>query len=246
MRRIFVEPEAIQGQRLEITGELVHHLGTVLRLSAGEKIAVCCGDGKIYQAELQDFGRDKISGEIFAETAAEQETKTAVHLFQGMPKGDKLELIIQKCTELGITKIIPLNTQRAVVKIEANKAQKKQERWQKIALEASQQSKRITVPEVSLPLTWKEAVREMQEGLTIVLWEDEDKTTLRQVLEELENVPQQINLVIGPEGGLTAEEVAELQAQGAYCASLGKRILRTETAGLAALTMVLYHYQELG
>ena len=163
-----------------------------------------------------------------------------------MPKGDKLELIIQKCTELGITKIIPLNTQRAVVKIEANKAQKKQERWQKIALEASQQSKRITVPEVSLPLTWKEAIREMQEGLTIVLWEDEDKTTLRQVLEGLENVPQQINLVIGPEGGLTAEEVAELQAQGAYCASLGKRILRTETAGLAALTMVLYHYQELG
>lgn len=246
MRRIFVEPEAINGQRLEITGELVHHLGTVLRLTSGEKIAVCCGDGKVYQAELQEFGRDKISGEILAESAEEQETKTAVHLFQGMPKGDKLELIIQKCTELGIAKIVPMNTSRAVVKIEAGKAQKKHERWQKIALEASQQSKRITVPEVSLPLSWKEALREMQEGITIVLWEDEDKTSLRQVLEGLEGVPEQINLVIGPEGGLAEEEVAQLQAQGAYCASLGKRILRTETAGLAALTMVLYHYQELG
>lgn len=246
MRRIFVEPEAIQGQRLEITGELVHHLGTVLRLTAGEKVIACCGDGKLYEAELQEFSREAISGEILTETAVEQETKVAVHLYQGLPKGDKLELIVQKCTELGISKIVPINTQRAIVKIEANKAEKKRERWQKIALEASQQSKRITVPEIATPLSWKEALQQMQDGVTIVLWEDEQQTSLHQVLAEIKEMPAKINIVIGPEGGLAEEEVAQLRQQGAYCASLGKRILRTETAGMATLAMILYHYEDLG
>lgn len=244
MRRIFVEPSAIQGQQLWISGELVHHLGTVLRLEPGEELVACCGDGRIYYAVLEQFQRDSIRGRITAVEEEQKETEVRIRLFQGMPKGDKLELIIQKCTELGVTAIIPMTTQRTIVKLEDGKAQKKQERWQKIALEASQQSKRVTVPDIAALTPWRSAMEQMQEGTTIVLWEDEQQTGLRQVLESIQ--PGPINLVVGPEGGLTPEEVEQLQRLGAYSASLGKRILRTETAGLAALTIVRYHYHDLG
>ena len=244
MRRIFVTPEAISGKQLHITGDLAHHLGKVLRLTPGTHVTVSCGDGKLHEAELQVFERDAIEGVILSTTEDVQETAVEVVLYQGMPKGDKLELVIQKCTELGVSRVVPVETSRAVVKLDDGKARKKQERWQKIAQEASEQSKRSTVPEVTTLMSWKEALQDMQEGLTIVLWEEEQQKHLREYLGGTD--AKRINLIIGPEGGLSESEVETLLAQGAVSVSLGKRILRTETAAMTAVALVLYEFGELG
>lgn len=248
MRRFFVAPEAVQGGNVQFTGDLAHHMGKVLRLTAGEQVTVCTGDGAAYVVALQQFSKDTVSGVIVQRLEEQQETAVQVTLYQGMPKGDKLELILQKCTELGISAIIPVETSRSVVHLDSGKAAKKLERWQKIAQEASQQSKRVQVPTVGPYLQWKEFLQQLQQdtGLTIVFWEDEETQGLKQLLQQLPQKPQRINLIVGPEGGLSAEEVAQLRQAGAVSASLGKRILRTETAGMAGAAMVLYHFDELG
>lgn len=246
MRRIFVNAEALQEEQLVIEGAKAHHLGRVLRLAPGTQVIACCGDGREYLAELQLFQKDRIVGQILSESQQQQETSVAVTIYQGMPKGDKLEWIIQKCTELGVSRIVPVASRRAVVKLDPLKGQKKQERWQKIALEASQQSKRRFVPEISAPIGWSDMLEQLAaEALTIILWEEENSNGLKQILEQRE-LPEQINLVIGPEGGLDAEEVAALKHKGAISVTLGGRILRTETAGLAALSMIFYHSGDLG
>ena len=176
-----------------------------------------------------------------------QETAIEVVLYQGMPKGDKLELIIQKCTELGVSAVIPVETSRSVVHLDNSKAGKKLERWQKIAQEASQQSKRVQVPTVGPYYNWKQFLNHLsqQNGLTIVFWEDEQTQSLKALLRSQAEKPQRINLVVGPEGGLSEDEVEQLRALGAVSASLGKRILRTETAGMAGISMVMYEFDEL-
>ena len=176
------------------------------------------------------------------------ETDVELILYQGMPKGDKLELIIQKCTELGVSAVVPVETARSIVHLDSNKAAKKIERWQKIAQEASQQSKRIQVPQIGPYLQWKQFLQQIQreDGLTIVFWEDEQTQGLKALLRNQTEKPKCIQLIVGPEGGLAEDEVEQLRQLGVVSASLGKRILRTETAGMAGIAMVLYEYDELG
>lgn len=245
MRRFFVAPEAVQGDTVYFDAQLSHHMGTVLRLSVGEQVTVCAGEGLVYVVELEQFTKDAVQGRIVEQLEQQQDTNVQLVLYQGMPKGDKLELIIQKCTELGISEIIPVETSRSIVHLDSGKAAKKLERWQKIAQEASQQSKRIQVPTVNKYFTWKQCVAQLaqDEGLTLVLWEDEHTQSMKGFLRSLPQPPQKINLVIGPEGGLSEEEVLELREGGAVTVSLGKRILRTETAGMAALAMLNYEYE---
>lgn len=250
LRRFFVPPEAIEGDTVYFRGELARHIGGVLRMRAGERVAVCTGDGAVRVTELARFDRDEIVGRVVDTLARQEDTAVRVTLYQGMPKGDKLELIVQKCTELGVSAVVPVEMRRSVARLDGGKADKKTERWQKIAQEASQQSKRLQTPQVGPYLRWNDFVRraaqEMQAGgLCVVLWEDEETLGLRALLRE-SAPPEQISLVVGPEGGLAPEEVAQLRALGARSASLGPRVLRTETAGLAALSMVLYEYGELG
>lgn len=248
MRRFFVAPEAVQGDTVLFDGELAHHMGKVLRLTAGERVTACTGDGTAYVVELEQFSKTSVSGRILERLENQQETGVQVVLYQGMPKGDKLELIIQKCTELGVSAVIPVETSRSVVRLDGGKAAKKAERWQKIALEASQQAKRVQVPVIGPYLQWKPFLQQLQQddGLTIVFWEDEQTQGLKQFLQQLPQTPQKVNLIVGPEGGLSAEEVAQLRQAGAVSASLGKRILRTETAGMLGVGLVLYQFAELG
>lgn len=251
MRRFFVTTDAVQNGIVQFDTELAHHMGKVLRLSAGEQVTVSTGDGTAYLVELEQFSKDAVTGRILEQMDHLQETNIEVVLYQGMPKGDKLEWIIQKCTEIGVSRIIPVEMSRSVVHLDSNKAAKKLERWQKIAQEASQQSKRIQVPTVGPYYTWKQFLQQLEQeteqelGLTIVFWEDEQTQSLKALLRNQQEKPQRINLVVGPEGGLSEEEVAALRALGAVSASLGKRILRTETAGMAGLSMILYEFDEL-
>ncbi|MBQ2777273.1 MAG: 16S rRNA (uracil(1498)-N(3))-methyltransferase [Peptococcaceae bacterium] len=247
MRRFFVAPEAVQDDIVQFDAELARHMGKVLRLTAGEQVTVSTGGSTAYLVELTEFQKDAVTGRILERMENLQETAIEVVLFQGMPKGDKLELIIQKCTELGVSAVVPVETSRSVVHLDSGKAAKKLERWQKIAQEASQQSKRVQVPTVGPYYNWKQFLQHLSEqnGLTIVFWEDEQTQSLKALLRSQAEKPQRINLVVGPEGGLSEEEVEQLRALGAVSASLGKRILRTETAGMAGISMVMYEFDEL-
>ena len=247
MRRFFVAPEAVQDDIVQFDAELARHMGKVLRLTAGEQVTVSTGGSTAYLVELTEFQKDAVTGRILERMESLQETAIEVVLFQGMPKGDKLELIIQKCTELGVSAVVPVETSRSVVHLDSGKAAKKLERWQKIAQEASQQSKRVQVPTVGPYYNWKQFLQHLSEqnGLTIVFWEDEQTQSLKALLRSQAEKPQRINLVVGPEGGLSEEEVEQLRALGAVSASLGKRILRTETAGMAGISMVMYEFDEL-
>ncbi len=247
MRRFFVAPEAIKDDQLVIDGDLAHHISRVLRMAVGEEAEFAAGDGRLFVGRLAEMTKTEVLVELLSQKAAPADTQVQVTLYQGLPKGDKLELIIQKCTELGAAKIVPVMTKRSVVRLDAAKGAKKAERWQKIAQEASQQCKRLSVPEVSVPLTWRQFVQALSpEEMTLVLWEDEATQGLRDHLQTFETLPARINLLVGPEGGLEAAEVEELRKIGAQSISLGARILRTETAGLAALAMVLYQSGDLG
>lgn len=163
-----------------------------------------------------------------------------------MPKGDKLETVIQKCTELGAAGFVPVLTDRSIVQFEADKAARKQERWQKIAQEAAEQSRRGVIPAIRPVTTWKALWGEPSPfDLILVAWEEEHSTDLRQVLDEHPDALR-IAVVIGPEGGLSSDEINLVRQAGGRTITLGRRILRTETAGVAVLSMVMYHYGEMG
>lgn len=247
MRRFFVAPEAIKDDQLTIEGELSHHISRVLRMNVGEEAEFASGDGRLFVGRLAAITKTQILVALLREEEAPADTTIQITLYQGLPKGDKLELIIQKCTELGAARFVPVVTKRSVVRLDEAKGAKKAERWQKIAQEASQQCKRLAVPEVSAPLSWQQFMNNLPpEELTLVLWEDEATQGLRNFLQSHDPLPARINLLVGPEGGLEEAEVAQLKKLGAQSISLGARILRTETAGLAAIAMVLYQSGDLG
>jgi len=246
MRRFFVSPGGIQDNKVHITYSDAHHLARVLRLKEGEEVIVIDGTGLEYLVKITDTSEELVEGEIKGITSSARDTKVQVTLVQGIPKGDKMELIIQKCTELGVAKIIPVLTERTVVKLDDEKKRKRHIRWQKIAQEAAKQCKRGKVPEVTEICSWQQYLNSLtgQEQL-LILWEDELSQGLKSYLKCNIEI-NELSLVVGPEGGFSIKEVVEFRHKGAKSVSLGQRILRTETAGLAALTMVLYELGDLG
>lgn len=245
MRRFFTHLD-ITEDRAIIGSDTAHHIANVLRLGIGEEIEVVWQE-KIYTLKITGVSKKDVTTQIVSVVEIEQETKIEVVLYQGLPKGEKLEWVIQKATELGVAKIVPLVTERAIVKLDEAKSNKKVLRWQKIADEASEQSKRMISPTITNVMKWQDFLTEITEEntLTIVLWEDEKTVGLKEILTKNSNV-KKINLLIGPEGGLTESEVKCACEKGAVKASLGKRILRTETAAIASVAIVLYQYNEIG
>ncbi|HWR23057.1 MAG TPA: 16S rRNA (uracil(1498)-N(3))-methyltransferase [Feifaniaceae bacterium] len=239
MERFFVDPGAIRGSFAAITGEDVAHIARVLRLKAGDEIRISDGQGVEYRARLTELGKQSVHAELFEKYAVRTEPAHAVTLYQGLPKAGKMEVIIQKCVELGVTAIVPMVTERCVVKPDLD-FEKKRVRYQRVAYEAAKQSGRGIVPEVK-PLATLSEFPYARHGLTLHAYEGEHARTLKEALRG--NTAKDIAMLIGPEGGFTKEEVERSVACGAQAVTLGSRILRTETAGMAMLAMTLYELE---
>jgi len=232
MPKYFFAPEDKQGNEIFLQGETAHHLLHVLRHKIGDKIILCDGANTDYTTSITQISKKPTITCLIEETrTCQTEPAVQITLFQGLPKGDKLELIIQKCVELGVTEVIPVLTSRSITKI---KDAKKTERYQRIAESAAGQSMRGIIPTVHPTITFAEAVKQIN-GLTVVAYENEKTQTLKQTITPSPN----INIWIGPEGGFSQEEIDTLIKQGAAPVTLGARILRTETAAIATVAQVI-------
>lgn len=245
MHHFFTEPSQIQGDTIRITGADVNHMKNVLRIKAGEEVGISDGQGMDYICRVSGYEEESAVLQVLSSEKSYSELSSRVYLFQGLPKGDKMELIIQKAVELGVYEVIPVATRRAVVKLDEKKSAKKTERWNAIALGAAKQSGRSLIPKVKPPVSYKKALEYAGE-LDVVLIpyelaEGMEKT--RKIISAI-SPGQSIGVFIGPEGGFDEEEVERAGAAGAFPITLGKRILRTETAGLTVLSILMYHLEQ--
>ena len=243
MLHLFADPSDVQDELLTITGPEVNHIRNVMRLKPGEEISVSIsGDGKEYRYGIESYTEDSVLCRLRFVKDKEVELPVKVLLFQGLPKADKMDLIVQKAVELGAAEIIPVSMERCVVKLDAGKAAKKTARWQTIAESAASQSRRSIIPRVLAPMSMKEAVeyaKEQTEVRVIPYELQEDDGSVKQYLESLKE-GQSVSIFIGPEGGFAPGEVELAKEAGIRPISLGRRILRTETAGLAILSWLIY------
>lgn len=241
MYRFFVAPEQIGPELITITGADVNHIKNVLRMRPGEQIRLCTGeDTKEYRCEITDLSEDTVTAKIMWVNQQDAELPSKIYLFQGLPKSDKLELIIQKAVELGAAEIIPVSMARSIVKLDAKRAEGKVKRWNAISESAAKQSKRMLIPPVAPICSFKEALKRAAE-LDIVLFPYELAEDMEHTREVLKNITpgQSIGIFIGPEGGFDTGEANALEEAGAKTITLGHRILRTETAGLTVLSALM-------
>lgn len=240
MYQFFVEEEQIHSDSISITGGDVNHIKNVLRMKNGEKIRVSSKSGQAYFCHISSILDDEVIAAIDNADETGTELDNHIVLYQGLPKGDKMELIIQKAVELGVSEIVPVAMKNCVVKLDEKKAQSKCKRWQAIAESAAKQSKRTVIPQIQMPLSWKQALEEAKE-LDVVLVPYENERGMEATREIFRSIPEgaSIGVMIGPEGGFSPEEIAQLD-KDMHRISLGRRILRTETAGMATLSMLIY------
>ena len=245
MHRFFAEPDQIGEKEIVITGADVNHIRNVLRMRADEEVLIADGQGAEYRCKLTDLGENEVRAQILWKLDGNAELASAVTLFQGLPKSDKMDLIVQKCVELGVDRIVPVSTKRAVVKLDAKKEQTRLKRWNTISESAAKQSGRGVIPEVSGVMTFGKALEEAKklDVLLIPYERAENMAETRRVMGSIQP-GQSVGIFIGPEGGFEESEVEEAVAAGAQAITLGKRILRTETAGLAVMAMLGYLLEE--
>lgn len=246
MPKFFAAREKITENQIIIDTEDVSHISRVLRLGEGDVLTVCDSQGTDYEAEIVSLGQREIVCKINSRSASASEPNIRVTLFQGLPKASKMEYIIQKTTELGISEIVPVKLTRCVVKIDNKKDEaKKLERWQKISESAAKQSGRGIIPKISQIMTLDEIIEKSKEfDLFFVPYECEEQKKLREVLLSKKDV-KSVGFLIGPEGGFDIAETEKLRNAGIDTVTLGKRILRTETAGEAVLAMTMYEIGDI-
>jgi 16S rRNA (uracil1498-N3)-methyltransferase len=246
MLHIFVDPAQMKGDLLYVTGKDVNHIKNVMRLKKGDEISVRTGqDDREYRYGIEEFTDSEVVCRLRFVKEADVELPVKVYIFQGLPKADKMELIIQKAVELGAAEIIPVEMRRCVVKLDGSKKVKKTQRWQAIAESAAKQSRRAVVPMVREPMTMEEAVRFAEQNTDVRLLpyelQEADGST-RDVMDGIRE-GSAVSIFIGPEGGFDPAEVELAREAGIRPISLGKRILRTETAALVALSFLIYHFE---
>ena len=245
MYQFFVEPSQIQGNRIVITGKDVNHIKNVLRMKKGEELAVSNGvDGKEYRCGIEDFTEDEVVCTLRFVKEDDLELPSKVYLFQGLPKADKMELIIQKAVELGVYQVIPVSCKRAVVKLDEKKEKSKIARWQGIAEAAAKQSKRGIIPEIKNVMSMKKAIV-YSENCQVRIIPYELAEGMEQTKEIINTLKpgQDVAIFIGPEGGFEESEVQAAMDKGIVPVTLGKRILRTETAGMTVLSWIMYQLE---
>ena len=235
MHHFFVTPQQISGDKIRIEGGDVNHMKNVLRMKLHEKAEISDGESRTYLCEV----------EAYEEDVADTEPASKLYLFQGLPKSDKMELIVQKAVELGVYQVIPVAMKRSVVRLDDKKAAKKADRWNSIAESAAKQAGRSRIPEVTMPLSYREALK-MAEELDVTLLPYElagGMEVTREVIRQIKS-GQSVGIFIGPEGGFEPEEVDAAVSMGAKVITLGRRILRTETAGLATLAVLMFELEQ--
>lgn len=247
MPRFFVKNEQIKGTTIEILGEDVKHIKNVLRKQIGDNIEICDQDTeKSYICKIEKIENESILTSIVEELQS-YDDKIKVDIYQGLPKADKMELIIQKSVELGVNAIIPVAMKRCVVKIDSKDESKKITRWQKIAESAAKQSGRNTIPAIKNIVNVEKIIQLIKEyDCVIVAYENEKNNTIkRELLEIKENIHDKVKIavVIGPEGGLEEKDVEMLKQNGTKIVTLGNRILRTETVALNVLSVIMYELE---
>ena len=230
MYRFFVKQEQIdmEEKKIHITGSDVNHIKNVLRMRQGETILISAGDNLEYTCLVSEMEAEEVIADISYVQEVGMELPSKIYLFQGLPKSDKMEMIIQKAVELGVYEVIPVSTARAVVKLDAKKEASKQKRWQTIAESAAKQSKRMVIPEIHSVMKFSEAVNYAEE------------LDIRFIPFEQIEPGQSIGIFIGPEGGFTPEEIELAMNHQVQPITLGKRILRTETAGMTVLSILMF------
>ena len=243
MQRFFVSREMIdeENMRIRLTGEDVNHIKNVLRMKTGEELWVSDGERYEYHSQILDISPDEILLEILYRQEPDYELPSKIWLFQGLPKGDKTELIIQKAVELGAYQVVPVRMKRCVMKLDEKRGAKKAERWQQIAESAAKQSRRMLVPQVSSPVSFAEAMQMAGTLDRIIVPYELAKgmTETRNILDSIKT-GESIGIFIGPEGGFDPQEIEELKSRGAETVTLGHRILRTETAGMTLLSVLMF------
>jgi len=256
MPHFFVSPKGIKGNEVLIIGGEARHIATVLRKKKGDEIDIFDGSGNEFRVRILGIDRfggfPRIRAGIIARKRMEREPKLKITLFQSIPKGNKLDFIIQKSTEIGISQVVPIITERTITRLDSKKRKERAFRWQKIAQEAAKQSGRNSVPKVGPVLDFSQALSQFSEIRSqagIIAWEMEEENHLREVLKGIvrggiSNLA--LSVFVGPEGGFTPEEVGRARRAGVVPVSLGSRILRTETAGLVVAIAALYESSDLG
>ena len=243
MSKFFVEPNQINGSVITLTGADVNHIAKVLRHTVGDVRCICDGMGIDYEAQITAITREAVTLSVCGSKPCKTEPGVEVTLYQGLPKQGKMEWIIEKCTEMGISSIVPVQMERSVVRLTAEQAEKKLVRWQKTAEAAAKQCGRGKIPTVHMPILLSEISQQTLPEFLLLPYEEETSQTVREALRGRKT--KSAGIFIGPEGGFVPEEAAFLQRCGAQSVTLGPRILRTETAGLAALTVLLYEWGEM-
>ena len=245
MQRFFTQPENIKGDEIFIYGGDVNHMKQSLRMKIGEQLEVCDSAGMIYLCSIKEYlSEDHGKGSILQIEEKRQndtELSSRITLFQGLPKSDKMELIIQKAVELGVYQIVPVSTARTIVKMDEKKNHKKVSRWNSISESAAKQSGRGIIPEVTEVMSFSEALEYSKGlGMTLIPYElAKEMSETKGILKEI-TPGEQIGVFIGPEGGFEQQEVERAVEAGAHPITLGKRILRTETAAITMLSILMF------
>ena len=246
MRKFFVEQNQIENKHIVVLGDDVNHIKNVLRLGIGEEIDVSViGENKSYRCKIESLEQDKINLTIIEELEVKEE-KVILDIYQGLPKFDKFELIIQKCVELGANSFIPVAMNRSIAKFPNKKDEdKKLERWQKIAEVAAKQSKRNSVPKVEHIVKLDDVLKKKDEyDLMLLAYENEENLYIKEALKNIDKKNKyKIAIIIGPEGGLSPEEVEKVKKEDVKVVSLGDRILRTETAPIMMASIIMYELE---
>lgn len=248
MPKFFVRDDQINDNKIDIVGEDVNHISNVLRMKVGDEFQVCNSDTtENYNVEIKSFEKEKTICSIINKMKSEAESDINLKIFQGIPKSDKMELIIQKSTELGIKELIPVDMERCVSKISGKDEKKKIDRWQKISEVAAKQSGRDMIPKIHNVIKINDIVKVISDfDMMIVPYEKAEGYSFKDAIEEIKEYDKSninIGIVIGPEGGFEPSEIEQLREAGAKIVTLGKRILRTETVALAMSSVIMY---ELG
>ncbi|MBX9138253.1 MULTISPECIES: 16S rRNA (uracil(1498)-N(3))-methyltransferase [unclassified Clostridium] len=250
MHKFFTPKELINGDVAKIIGDDVKHIYKVLRISEGEKVTLNNCEGIEYLGKVISVSKQEVLIEILEKLEDNNESDIKIYLFQGLPKSQKMDLIVQKGTELGITEFIPTITHRVDVKLKGEF--KKLDRLNRIALEAAKQSKRSIIPKVSEPIEFNAVLERINSlDLLIVPYENANNFGIKTLINELRkdnttNTIKNVGIFVGPEGGIEEEEIERLKDKGARIVTLGKRILRTETAGFVATSLIQYELSDLG